>query len=227
MAWLAEWLRQIIAIILLAGIIELLLPSNAYQRYVRLVIGLFILLALLSPILSLLQGEFGSRLEQGIRSWQGLDSAMLAGDADSLAAVNRQAELLREQQQEQAAGLAATKVAEEMKQEISRRSGAPVTRVDVILAADSRAGYWRIESVAVALSGNPSREETPSDIAVRQPPPVEPVAVEVWLGGEASPPAAPTGGEAGAQWQQTVRLILEEGWGVSGESVIVRQADSE
>ena len=65
-AWLSDWLRDIIAVILLAGLVELLLPSKAMQRYARLVVGLFILLTILSPILSLIQGDISSKLNEGM-----------------------------------------------------------------------------------------------------------------------------------------------------------------
>ena len=39
---LGVWLRQVVAAVLLAALIDLLLPNRTMQRYVRLVAGLFI-----------------------------------------------------------------------------------------------------------------------------------------------------------------------------------------
>ena len=68
-AWLSDWLRDIIAVILLAVFVELLLPNQAMQRYARLVVGLFILLTILSPILKLIQSDIGAKLDEGMEKW--------------------------------------------------------------------------------------------------------------------------------------------------------------
>ncbi|WP_042162701.1 stage III sporulation protein AF [Paenibacillus gorillae] len=86
--WLGDWLRDIIAVIMLAVFMELLLPNKAMQRYARLVIGLLILLTILSPILRLLQGDFSARLSDSVRQWeagsgtQDIKSANAAGHSE-------------------------------------------------------------------------------------------------------------------------------------------------
>ncbi|WP_020616793.1 stage III sporulation protein AF [Paenibacillus daejeonensis] len=227
MAWLAEWLKQIIAIILLAGIVELLLPSNAYQRYVRLVLGLFILLALLSPILSLLQGEFGPRLEASIRDWQGSAARQAVQTGHSLTELQQQAAVLNSRQQDQAAELAAAKLAGEMAAEISRRSGAPQPRVEVLLEAES-GGYWRISKVAVSLAEEMEEGNASTSPSISSPEPIEPVAVEVWLGSTTDHPEPQQATrEASERWQQVIRTILADGWGVASELIQVTQAGGE
>jgi stage III sporulation protein AF len=57
MAWMASWLKELILMILLATFAEMLLPKNTLQRYVKSVLGLFILLTMLSPIFTLLQKQ--------------------------------------------------------------------------------------------------------------------------------------------------------------------------
>lgn len=51
--YLTDWLKKLILLILLATIVDLLLPNSNMQRYARLVIGLLIILTMLSPIFSL------------------------------------------------------------------------------------------------------------------------------------------------------------------------------
>jgi stage III sporulation protein AF len=55
MGWLSDWLKSIIMVILLATFVDILLPNQTMQRYVKTVISLFILLTLLQPIFSLFQ----------------------------------------------------------------------------------------------------------------------------------------------------------------------------
>ena len=57
MGFLTEWITNIIVLVLLAGVIELLLPGNQFQSYIKMVIGLLILLAMLSPLFKLLNSD--------------------------------------------------------------------------------------------------------------------------------------------------------------------------
>jgi stage III sporulation protein AF len=57
MGILTEWITNIIILVLLAGVIELLLPGNQFQSYIKMVIGLLILLAMLSPLFKLLNSD--------------------------------------------------------------------------------------------------------------------------------------------------------------------------
>ncbi|MDF2634497.1 MAG: stage sporulation protein [Pelosinus sp.] len=52
---LTDWIRNIIFVILFASFLELLLPSSSMQRFVRVIMGLFIMLAILNPIIDVVQ----------------------------------------------------------------------------------------------------------------------------------------------------------------------------
>ncbi len=54
MAFLTEWISNIILFILLAVIIELLLPNSSFQKYAKMVIGLLLIVIILSPVLKIL-----------------------------------------------------------------------------------------------------------------------------------------------------------------------------
>lgn len=51
------WARALVAILLLAGIAELLLPSGAMKGYARALLGLLVLIGMLQPLVSLLHGD--------------------------------------------------------------------------------------------------------------------------------------------------------------------------
>ena len=61
MLHLDAWVRSLVAILLLAGIAELLLPTGAMKGYARALLGLLVLLGMLQPLVGLLHGEI--RLE--------------------------------------------------------------------------------------------------------------------------------------------------------------------
>lgn len=49
--WLSSWAEQIIVAIIIATIIEMILPSGNNKKYIKAVIGVYILFTIISPIL--------------------------------------------------------------------------------------------------------------------------------------------------------------------------------
>ncbi|UOE95919.1 stage III sporulation protein AF [Alkalihalobacillus sp. LMS39] len=79
MGVLTDWLTNIILLILLATIIELLLPNSSMQRYVKMVVGLLLLVVLLNPVLSIFSkdiGEFLPMLEDNHTSNLSLENSI-------------------------------------------------------------------------------------------------------------------------------------------------------
>jgi len=52
-AILTEWVRDIVFIVLFASFVEILLPNSNMQRFVRAVMGLFVMLAVLGPVVDI------------------------------------------------------------------------------------------------------------------------------------------------------------------------------
>ncbi len=52
-----DWVRNIALIVLFASFLELLLPTSGMQRFVRVIMGLLILLAVLAPVVDALQSH--------------------------------------------------------------------------------------------------------------------------------------------------------------------------
>ncbi|MED4609729.1 stage III sporulation protein AF, partial [Paenibacillus validus] len=57
MDFLSGWLKSVVLVILIATFVDLLLPNQSMQRYVKTVISMFLLLTLLQPLLSLLRSD--------------------------------------------------------------------------------------------------------------------------------------------------------------------------
>ncbi|MDU5950183.1 MAG: stage III sporulation protein AF, partial [Paenibacillus macerans] len=96
MNWLAEWLKEIIFIVLIAVFVDLLLPNRAMERYVKLVVSLLILLTLISPVMRFLSSDAKKELETAFsESIEGLENEA-AGQ--STEAILRQGEELRQKQ---------------------------------------------------------------------------------------------------------------------------------
>lgn len=66
-AALTSWIKEIIYIILFATFLEFLLPNGQMRKFIRVIIGLFIMLAILSPVMEIMSK--GQQLDS-LSSWR-------------------------------------------------------------------------------------------------------------------------------------------------------------
>ncbi|RJE89943.1 stage III sporulation protein AF [Paenibacillus sp. 1011MAR3C5] len=231
--WLSDWLRDIIAVILLAVLVELLLPNKSMQRYARLVIGLFILLTILSPILRLLQTDMTSRLDAGMELWNERSISKQV-KMPSLEEIQRRADDIQTKRHEEAARLTAATLEEAMGQAITSETGAMVERVIVTLAWNDRQKQNEapeIAAVKVTLKGSAGSENSESGKGQKQIE-IEAVApVDITVGdnakGNNADPAEKNGYISPNKKEMTaVQNVLSRGWGVRAEKVDVRVRSS-
>jgi stage III sporulation protein AF len=62
MSYLIEWVTNIILFILLATVIDMLLPNSSMQKYTKMVTGLLLIAIILTPIFKLISKDFESTL---------------------------------------------------------------------------------------------------------------------------------------------------------------------
>lgn len=55
--WLTNWAQGIIVAVIIATIIEMILPNGACKKYVKVVIGLYILFTIISPMITKFNGK--------------------------------------------------------------------------------------------------------------------------------------------------------------------------
>jgi stage III sporulation protein AF len=230
LAWLSDWLKGIIAIVLMASLIDLILPGKAMQRYVRLVVGLLILVTLLSPILKLLNGDIETILQEGVRNWG--DSAQSGlPDMPGLEEITEQGEQLRNQQLEQARGLAIEQLSAAMKQEIETKTGAAVARLDIELKDKAEISKASIQSITVLLEqvDRTSVPSPPAEGGANASTPVQPVTIDAGTPIVIAPLPV-SGQEAAGTWVDAERPIrdklaslLQQGWGIDPRIVQVKK----
>ncbi|GCD81891.1 stage III sporulation protein AF [Parageobacillus thermoglucosidasius] len=76
-----EWVTNILIFILFAMIIDLLLPSSNMQKYVKMVVGLILLLLMLSPVLKLFSID-PDRLIASVISDEGNQQEMMKNEIE-------------------------------------------------------------------------------------------------------------------------------------------------
>lgn len=242
LAWLSDWLRDIIAVILLAVIVELLLPNKAMQRYARLVVGLFILLTILSPILKLIQSDIGTKLDEGMDEWS-RSAATKEVQMPGLDQIRRDAERLSEKRELEAAKLTERTLEDSIKSELTERTKAPVDSVDAVLkwAAVSGRQTPYISEVTVTLKS--ADKHTGLVHEGTQVEDVSPVAVDIEIerieDGEVGVNPAESGndtenvekqGRDDEKWTgaepataAAISKLIVQGWGVDADHIVVRQ----
>ncbi|NBD22690.1 stage III sporulation protein AF [Paenibacillus glycinis] len=227
--WLAVWLQQIIAVVLLAGFIDLLLPNKGMQRYVRLVAGLIILLTILTPIIRVLQGDFSAKLDAQVEEWINADSSKDLR-MPTLQDIQEDAKALKQKEAASASALAEQRIAEAMKTGIEQSTGLKVAAVDVKMTADRSGQPVQLSGVTVTL------------VPAEQAPPDEGTAADGGTGPNAAPvdevqavqvdvtpssDATPNDGDGGAYRPASatiagaVQSVLREGWSVNPAAVEV------
>jgi len=248
MAWLGEWLKQVLAVLLLAAVVDLFVPGKAYERYTRLALGLIILTAMLGPLLRLFQEDPERLLGLGLAGPEA--RADRPAGMPGLDDIRREAGALRERQERQARELAARALETSIREAVNRLDGPDAREVRVEIA-DGRDGA-EIASVAVVLEtgGDAGEAGAASGMAPGDGPdaedggrtggririgPIEPVppvdAVSVMVGAAAIPASGPEDGEDGRAPDgpraapegiaSVIRAVVHQGWGVEPERITV------
>ncbi|WNR42560.1 stage III sporulation protein AF [Paenibacillus roseipurpureus] len=186
MDWLAGWLKTVIMVIMLATFVDLLLPSNTMQRYVKTVLSLFILLTLLTPVLQLFKKDWDidKLLSQAEKSQN--ERTMLAsggGNATSiptLSDIKNSARKMQDADGKKTVELVQRQLEGLMKEDLQKQTKWPVQKVQVQVQLDNN-GKPAISNVKVTLDDIEARKQSATQaksIAAMEPiKPVDPVKI--------------------------------------------------
>jgi stage III sporulation protein AF len=181
--WLSHWLKEIILVILLAAFADLLLPNSSLQRYVKFVLSLFIMLAVLSPIIEFIKGDWGSYVSASMERVQ-QDEQSRSRQMESLDSILETGQELADSRQDEAVRLAESQIEERLAAQLQDRTGRRVEQISVRSRRNDE-GFWEIESVSVVFGGaaeaaaraDPSSDEaSPWIEPVQEMKPVQPIA---------------------------------------------------
>jgi stage III sporulation protein AF len=169
MEGLSHWLRQIIAVVLLAAIIDLILPNRTMQKYVRLVVGLFILMTVATPIINWMKGDFNLQLAESLNAIEQVPQRSV----DELAMIENEGAKLRDRQGVQAAQLVAAKLERSIASEVEQSEQRAVREVDVQLQ-QATDGSLMVSKVMILLDAQ--QETTESSYGRTEVMDVKPIA---------------------------------------------------
>lgn len=140
-------------IVLFAAFVDLLVPNNALQKYVRMTISLIILLTILGPIIQL--------LKPGLDIRESAFEAMEAGSGGMppLSDVLEEGNRLRLAAESRSVRLAEAQIAGQIRQQVSRAFGVAVASVEVGIHPGEEGLGAEIRSVRIKLDSRPETDE--------------------------------------------------------------------
>ncbi|MBE3553438.1 MAG: stage III sporulation protein AF [Thermicanus sp.] len=211
LSYLSDWLKQLISLVLLATIADLLLPNAKIQKYTKVVIGLFILVTMLNPLLQFFKmGDLPDKMAaESYLFLKGKD-----GETNSLDP-QRLRKIKAEQEKEMLAYLSqnlAYTIEQELKDQMQVESRA---EVNLTFSAEKEP---KIEKILVYLLGQVHKKDNKGEGNREQGNPIMPVD-PIRIGGRGEQSLTVSGEEE--EESARIRAFLEKRYGLPSEQIIV------
>lgn len=205
MAYLGEWIKHIVLIILVATFLDLLLPNTQMRRYIQLVVGLIIIVLILSPILELLQVD-PERFTVGIEQ-------LLEPDEEPQLQFEDRKEAVQEVQDRAVLEEVKRLWAQEIKREVEREFALNVEEIDIdLVVVDGQADVNQVKLV-VARSDDGAERAPHGEGAL-----VEPVVIAVDLEKE-EPDQIDALTREEEKWNEKLLTYFDQNWNISGDKI--------
>ncbi|HET6872295.1 MAG TPA: stage III sporulation protein AF [Sporolactobacillaceae bacterium] len=207
---ITHWITQIILIIMFAMILELLLPNDSFNRYVKMVIGLVLIVALLSPIMQV----FHTPVETIFSEFSGLSNNDPIKNS-----INEKKREIESEQRAYISKQMAVQMKSSVKGELRDRYGLIIQTLDLKLNPNQPNSP--IEHVSVTLgqaqTTTPSSGSQSKAIHVTVDP-VEPVTVNV----NNDQSSNGSSSEQLTKQEKAVQSFLSNTWNISADQLTVR-----
>lgn len=164
--WLSSWLKQIILLVLIATFLDLLLPNNAMDRYVKLVMGLLIIMAILSPLLQLIHSDLD------LWSLALSDKYENEKEMDTIGQIKEKSTELKKSQEAFVQREVENSLRQTVTQEVNQQFPVEVIQTDVQIQ-DAKEKSVKIKKVSMIARMKPSVSQD----AMHEMKPVEPVVI--------------------------------------------------
>lgn len=202
---MGDWLKQIILLVLVATFLDMLLPSNALEKYVKLVMGLLILMAILSPVFKLLSEKLD--LTQ-LAFFEGKEMVATTPQMSSLSNIEEQTNQLKQKQDQLIQQKTEQSMETWIKTHIPKRFAMEVVSADVVAQFTTETPHI----TKVHLVMKEKSEEAHSEQKVN---PVQEVSIH-------QPSDSITSAPVASEKQQQIQSFIQQTWNLSPEQVEVQ-----
>jgi len=160
---LSDIVKNVAIIILLTTFLDMLLPNTNMQRFIKVVMGLFVMLAILNPIVGLIKADYE------LSAWQ-----LASLPEHKVETVLAQGEKIAKVQEEQALGEYKTRIEKQMEALVKLVPGVNDVKCTVAIEPVEKIGtIAKIERAVIWLTVGQKEE---SGVEIK---PIEPVKVEI------------------------------------------------
>ncbi|AZU63276.1 stage III sporulation protein AF [Neobacillus mesonae] len=154
MEFITEWVTNIILFILLAAVIDMLLPNSSMQKYTKMVMGLLLIAIILTPIFKVISKDFEAAFSS-ITVKQGPEEKNMKNLIDlkkKEIQASQHAYILEE---------LAVQLKKDVKEELMEQYGLEIAKIDVVMDTGSdQANSENLQKVIVLLTQPETGVET-------------------------------------------------------------------
>ncbi|MBP1934178.1 stage III sporulation protein AF [Ammoniphilus resinae] len=200
---ISGWLQGIILLILLASLLDLILPNSGVQRYVKFVMGLLILLAIITPIMQIFKTDLSPE-KLALKILQ-----MNSGNTqEGLHQVSANASKLASENDKDVQVFVQEQLASLIKEKVQEDFGITVSSIKLSLQKDLQIEqeYPEISSVQLILDKDMLDPKNGGEENSGSIDPIEPVTIQV--SGESSQSASTNSSDSELSLEQ--RKLLNE-----------------
>lgn len=174
-----EWISQIIVFILIAAILDMIIPESRLEKYVRLVMGMMLILLFLKPVFVLFSTDFSQILKRetsSLLAGQNMESIEKTVDLQKTEIVDTQRAYISEQMAVQLKKDANPRLAEKHQAEISdmqiqfKDENWTAENIDVVAVTLKESGkdgtVQKVDKVVIGQTRKP--DQPPDDSGIRE-----------------------------------------------------------
>jgi stage III sporulation protein AF len=143
--FITEWITNIILFVLIATVIDLLLPNTSMQKYTKMVAGLLLIAIIMSPILKILSNDFETAL-----------ASIPSGQSFEEKSIENSIELQKKEIQASSRAYildeTAVQLQADVEEELMEQYGLEITNIDLIVDETSQGDFpGDIQTIIVQL----------------------------------------------------------------------------
>lgn len=151
MEFLKEWVTNIILFILLATVIDMLLPNTSMQKYTKMVTGLILIAIILTPIFKLISKDFETTLAS-------IPSFQTPGEKNMKNSIEMKKKEIQASNHAYILETMAVQLKKGVKEELMKQYGLEIEKIDISMNDDSGLEFPdNLQKVTVLLK-HPDKE---------------------------------------------------------------------
>ena len=154
MDFIKEWVTNIILFILLATVIDMLLPNSSMQKYTKMVTGLLLIAIILTPVFKLISRDFETTLAN-------IPSMQTPGEKNMKNSIEMKKKEIQASQHAYILQTMAVQLKEDVSKELMKQYGMEISNIDISINEKSDQEFpENLQKVTVLLKPAESLEET-------------------------------------------------------------------